>query len=238
MNNKFNGFTKRTITIFNEIKYNNNRLYFNEIKDEYNLYVKSPLIELYNQLIGPLMTFDDQIDYRLSKCISSPYADARFCRSNPIKEYIYLRFKLMRDRKTDIPGFYFDASADLARFGIKLYNATTNGMVRIKDYIMKNKKSFEKAILGIENKLKPVIEGKPFKKEHYPEYHEPVKKWLNFRDINVYCELKNYDLFFKPELANTINETFNCVKPLFKIMKTSLDVLQDVYNEEHESEKI
>jgi uncharacterized protein (TIGR02453 family) len=224
MKNTFNGFTERTIKFFNEIKRNNNKLYFNEIKDEYNLYVKQPLIELYNQLIGPLMTFDDQIEYRLSKCISSPYADSRFCRSIPIKEYIYLRFKLMRDRKTDVPGFYFDASADLVRFGIKLYKATPDGMVKIRDYIRKNKKYFEKTILEIENKMKPIIEGKPFKKDHYPEYNDPVKKWLNFRGINVYCVLKNYDSFFKPELAKTISEMFNCVKPLFKIMKISLDV--------------
>jgi uncharacterized protein (DUF2461 family) len=194
------------------------------MKDEYNLYVKYPLIELYNHLIGPLMTFDDQIDYRLSKCISSPYADSRFCRSNPIKEYIYLRFKLMRDRKTDVPGFYFDASADLVKFGIKLYNPTSNGMVKIRDYITKNVKYFEKTILKIENKMPLIFEGKPFKRDHYPAYNEPVKKWLNFRDINVYCTLKEYGLFFKPDLAEIINEMFNCVKPLFKIMETSLDV--------------
>jgi uncharacterized protein (TIGR02453 family) len=224
MKNTAAGFSIKTIKFFNDIKCNNDKLYFNKIKSEYDLYVKYPLMELYNQLIGPLMEFDGQMEYRLSKCISSPYTDARFCRSNPIKEYMYLRFKLTRDRKTNIPGFYFDASADLIRFGIKLYNATSDGMFKIKNYITENQTQFRKVILKIENQKTFIVEGNPFKKDHYPAYNEPVKKWLNFRDINVYYALKDRDLFFRPGLAKTINETFAFLQPLFKIMKTSLDV--------------
>lgn len=219
----FNGFTQKTIKYFTEIRSNNNKLFFSEHRDEYVLHVKYPLIELYDQLIGPLMAFDDQIDYRLSKCISSPYTDARFCRSNPIKEYMYLRFKLLRHRKTDIPGFYFDASADLIRFGVKLYNTTSNGMQKIRDYFEKNQKSSKGTLVKIEDQTTFIVEGKSFKKDHYPAFNEPLKKWLNFRDINVFYTLKDYDLFLSPGLAKLINATFTSLQPLYNIMKISVD---------------
>jgi uncharacterized protein (DUF2461 family) len=219
----FNGFTQGTLGFFNGIKRQNSKTYFNEIKDEYNLQVKYPLIELYNCLIGPLMAFEDQIDYRLSKCISSPYADARFCRSSPIKEYMYLRFKLIRDRTGDIPGFFFDASPDLVRFGVKLYNTSSGGMQKIRDHIWANQTGFRKTAVKIENRTGLSVEGKPFKRDHYPDCKAPVKTWLNFRDINVFCPLKDRDEFFKPELAKTINGTFAFLRPLFTLMKVSLD---------------
>jgi uncharacterized protein (TIGR02453 family) len=215
----FNGFTKKTLVFFNEIKHNNSKLYFNEHRNEYNLYVKEPLIQLFNRLIEPLTEFDSQIEHRLQKCMSSPYADARFCREKPIKEYMYLRFKLARDRETDIPGFYFDASAGLIRYGIKIYNTTSNGMQKIRDYIMNNRRPFQRAVQKIENLPEITIGGNPFKKDHYPAIDEPLKKWLNFRDINLFCTLRDYDLFFKADLAGIIAETFDCLKPLFRIIK-------------------
>lgn len=123
---------------FADIKFNNNKNFFNEHKTEYVKYVKTPLFELYNDLADALIKIDKEIDFKIHRCVSTPYTDACFSRENPIKEYMYIHFKLFCDRKTDIPGFFFDASPDNVRFGFRLYKQTAAGMDKIRCGLLDN----------------------------------------------------------------------------------------------------
>jgi uncharacterized protein (DUF2461 family) len=177
----FNGFYKGTFNFFKNIMINNNKEYFNAHKDEYNKFIKEPLIRLYNELNDVIIGIDKQIEFNLKKCISSPYTDARFNREKPIKEYIYLRYKLYKNEKHDIPGFFFDAGIDIIRFGFQVYNITSTGMEKIRNGLLNDISGSNKIIKKLKKKEIKQYDCVSYKKDHYPSIENPLKEvLLNF----------------------------------------------------------
>jgi uncharacterized protein (DUF2461 family) len=212
-------FSVSTISFFENITINNSKHYFEEHKTEYELFVKTPLIELYYDLLNTINDIDNEIELKLQRCISTPYTDSRFMRKTPIKEYMYLRFKLSRNRKTDIPGFFFDASIETIRFGLKIYNTTAIGMEKIRLGLLNDVSYSNKCIKKLEKNGLKIIDCEKFKKDHYPEIREPLKSWLNSRDIKIYWLLSDYSTFFRPELKDEISHTFRQLAPIYNLLK-------------------
>jgi uncharacterized protein (DUF2461 family) len=221
--NMFNGFDKSTNDFFENIRVNNSKEYFNKNKSEYELYVKRPLVELFYYLLDTLMDIDGQFEYKPQRCISTPYTDTRFMAKKPIKEYMYIRYKLSRTRKTDIPGFFFDASNETVRYGIKVYNITATGMEKIRFGLLQNITYYNRYIKRLETKDIKIYVNNKYKKDHYPQIKEPLKNWLNSKDINVYYLLTERNIFYGSELKNSISKTFQEVAKIYILLKSCLD---------------
>ena len=219
----FNGFSPSTNNYFKEIILNNSRRNFLENKQTYDLFVKKPLTDLFYELLDVIMTVDSEMEYKLQRCVSTPYTDARFMPKTPIKEYMYLRYKLRRDRKTNIPGFFFDASVETIRFGLKIYNITSKGMENIRLELKKNSDYYNKYIKQLESKQIELQDCEMYKKDHYPHIKKPLNNWLNSKDISVYKLLPDNDIYFSSKLKNEIEHTFKSLKKLYKTIKIALD---------------
>jgi uncharacterized protein (DUF2461 family) len=218
----FTGFKVDTFELFKKIMINNNKEYFNEHKNEYELFIKLPLTELYYDLLNTITDIDKQLEYKLSRCISTPYTDARFMREKPIKEYVYIRFKLRRDRKNDIPGFFFDASIDSVRFGLKIYNITALGMENIRQKLLKDIPYYNRYIKKLEKNEITIKHCEKYKRDHYPTIKDPLKNWLNSKDINI-CYLSDKNILLKSELRNEISHTFYQLENIYDLIKNCLD---------------
>ena len=219
----FNGFSMSTNNFFKEIMLNNSRQNFIENKSLYDLYVKKPLTELFYELLDTIMSIDSELEYKLQRCISTPYTDARFMPKTPIKEYMYLRYKLCRDRKTDIPGFFFDASVETIRFGLKVYNITSMGMESIRLELKENLDFYNTYIKKLDGKQIKMYDCEMYKKDHFPHIKKPLNNWLNSKDIRIYKLLPDNDIYFSSKLANEIEYTFRNLEVLYKTIKIGLD---------------
>jgi uncharacterized protein (DUF2461 family) len=219
----FNGFDKSTNKFFRNIMENNSKEYFNANKSEYELYVKGPLVELFYDLLDTVMGIDGQLEYKPQRCISTPYTDARFMVKKPIKEYMYIRYKLGRSRKTDIPGFFFDASNETVRYGVKVYNITAVGMEKIRFGLLKNVAYYNRYIKRLEtNGIKLYVNNK-YKRDHYSQIKKPLKTWLNSKDINLYYLLTEEGIFYRSELENNISKIFRQLANIYTLLKSCLD---------------
>jgi hypothetical protein len=136
---------------------------------------------------------------------------------------MYIRYKLSRTRKTDIPGFFFDASNETVRYGVKVYNITAAGMEKIRLGLLKNTAYCNRYIKRLEaNGIKIYVNNK-YKKDHYPRIKEPLKNWLNSKDINIYYLLTEQDIFYGPELRDSISKTFRQLANIYILLKSCLD---------------
>jgi uncharacterized protein (TIGR02453 family) len=223
----FEGFNESAVTFLKNIMANNNKQYFNEHKADYENFIKRPLIELYYELLDTIVDIDNQIEMKLQRSISTPYTDSRFMQKKPIKEYLYLRYKLNQNRKTDIPGFFFDASIETVRFGLKIYNTTSSGMEKVRLGLLENTAYYNNYIKELQKKKIKLYDCEKFKRDHYPEINEPLKGWLNSKDFRVYYLLGDYkaeqSIFFKGELKTRIADVFRRLKKLYNVIKTSLN---------------
>jgi hypothetical protein len=216
----FEGFNQKTVSILLSIQFNNNREYFNTIKQEYPENVKRPLELLYHDLSAFLHELDPDMLFSPRKCISTPYKDARFNRTSPIKEYIYLRFLASGDKKNDIPGFFFDASADDMRCGINVYQASHAGICKIGCALRQNIDLLDRVLDASQFSIS--MGGAAEYKEVFQELKSISKEWLGRNCFMIYkCESTG-EMFFSRDLYHYLRDAFTALFPVYALIKGAL----------------
>lgn len=180
----FEGFNESTTGYYQAIKKDNSKNTHKENKMLYVDGVKYPLEELYSELYQYFSKTDRDLLGNKRQCISSAYNDARFCRNAPIKEYFYIRFKLDKVSKKNVPGFFFDASLTGYKFGLNIYNSDARGMEKIREYILDNR-NFAKGVIEKFNEAGLLgVRGEKYKRACYPEEDAVLQDWLERRRIS------------------------------------------------------
>ena len=214
------GFSQKTVSILLSIQFNNNREYFNSIKQEYLEYVKKPLERLYHDLSAFLYELDSDILLSPRKCISTPYKDARFNRTSPIKEYIYLRFLASGDKMNNIPGFFFDASAGDMRCGINVYQASHAGICKIGGALRQNTDLLDRVLEASQFSIS--MGGAAEYKDVFQEIGSESKEWLGRNCFMIYkCESTG-EMFFSRDLYLYLRDAFAALFPVYALIKDAL----------------
>ena len=99
----FQGFNEATIKYYEAIRRENSRSNYKTYESLYFEGVKQPLEELYYELFNYFSNVDNALLGSKRRCISSAYNDARFCREEPIKEYLFkLLYRCFTDRRFNL----------------------------------------------------------------------------------------------------------------------------------------
>jgi uncharacterized protein (TIGR02453 family) len=121
-NRNFKGFPKQARVFFEELMSNNDRIWFQEHKQDFIDYVQTPA-EIFVELMGDrLQTISkglQAIPRTSGGSIMRIYRDIRFSKDKtPYKTHLGIVFWEGHGKKTDNPGFYFHLEAS----GADLYN--------------------------------------------------------------------------------------------------------------------
>lgn len=218
----FQGFNESTIKYFEAIRRENSK---NNYKANEQLYfegVKEPLEELYYELFNYFNEVDSALLSSKRRCVSSAYNDARFCREEPIKEYLYIRFKLDKGDKKSAPGFFLDASLEGYRYGMSIYKPETKDMEKIREYFLDNKYSAIDAIRKYNVAGLLELQGDVYKRDNYPEADSVLKPLLGRKRLAFVKEKELDDTFFSRKLLEYILEAYDSVLDIYQLMKEAL----------------
>ena len=218
----FQGFNEATIEYWKKIKLDNSKENYKSLQELYNMGIKNPMEELYYDLLEYFEGIDSDMNFRKSSCISSPYNDTRFCGSSPMKEYIYVRFKLRKSRKDNVVGFYFDASETCFRYGINIYNLNAHGMEQIRGEILRDEENAREIIQWINEDHVLEVSGERYKREYYPDKDEGIRDWLERKSIHFVHEEPVGEVFFQRILLENMRETFGKSLDLYFMLKHAL----------------
>lgn len=183
---QFKGFHRDTNNFLFELQFCNTIDKQRENLVKYKEYITEPLNLLYLDLLDTVSRFKLHFEIKPARCISTPYTDRRFSSNAPLKEYMYLRFR-QANKKTDVPGLYFDMGSDSYGFGLKIYKPTSKGMDLLREKISDNSELFSKLIDELTDKGFK-ISGETYKKDHFPELDACAAK--NILNMKVFCVSK------------------------------------------------
>ena len=118
----FTGYTDQTVDIFWGIRFNNDRAWFAEHKQEFQDAVMAPTKALAAELYDWFQA--DYPDLHLNLHISRIYRDARrlFGRG-PYKDNLWLSVRTGEDDWTGRPTFYFEIAPDYYGYGMSFWSA-------------------------------------------------------------------------------------------------------------------
>jgi hypothetical protein len=169
-------------------------------------------------MVAPdIAAYDKKLMIRPSVCLSGMYTDRRFKPGVPLKDYTYMRFK-RSDMHTDILGFYFDMGFEYYSYGINMYDRTSKGMEKIREYVLTHQKIFEKELTNIQDKGFRII-GSKYVRDHYPCVKSAIlNDFLNRKYFYIAKEEPLDDIVFSPLLANELNRSYIDLRGMYELL--------------------
>ncbi|NLN55283.1 MAG: DUF2461 domain-containing protein [Clostridiales bacterium] len=192
-----------------------------EAKDEnitdYKRLISEPLGKLYETLLPAINEISPNLDTKRARCVSSPYNDRRFSPKAPLREYVYIRFRL-RGREENSPGLYFDMGAEYYSYGIWIFKRTTPGLQALKESMLSKQREYSEALnLAISAGLS--IGGEKYKKDRFPHMPDtPLKDILNRKAFYIGFEAPVGENIYTPKFADEISRALASLSKLVNLL--------------------
>lgn len=214
-----------TLAFIADVAKNNNREWFAENKERYEL-AKADVLALIDQLISKLAAVDPKfaIDTPAKKCLLRIYRDVRFSKNkDPYKNNFGISFNI---KGSDIhsAGYYLHIQPGECFFAAGFWMPEAAVLKKIREEIdyntsefleIVNDKNFKRLYqLSREDTLKTAPKG-------YPADH-PQIEFLKLKSFIAIYPLKDED-FLKPGIVDKLKTAFESVYPFILFLRKAVD---------------
>ena len=206
---EFQGFYPETIDFLWGIRFNNNREWFAEHKEEYQKYLFEPMKALAAS-VGEAFMGEDGTKLHLSRI----YRDMRMHPSTFYKESLWFCIRRPGASWLEQPGLCFEIRPEGYRFGFLLIHpkAATMELMRIK--MADHSEEFLKIVKQAEKESGLTLTGETYARQK-PCPKEELKPYFSMKNFYAMADLEPDDLLYSPELAEKVRKTLLVWKPLY-----------------------
>lgn len=220
----FRGFSKETIHFFRSLKKNNDKLWFDAHKDDYEKYVQEPSREFVIAMGEKLSKIAPDIvaDPRVNKSLFRIYRDTRFSNDKtPYKTHMGIWMWEGDLKRMENSGFYFQLDPPKIGLGAGQYMFPKDQLPVYRDSVVhpKHGPALVRAIAQVE-KNGYDIGGLHYKKT--PRGYDPEHKnaeLLLYNGLYTWVEEKVPEEFFSPKLIDYLFAHYKKMLPLHKWLK-------------------
>lgn len=208
----FNGFTPAAGDFLWELAFNNERVWFNEHKEQFEQTVNEPLKALAAETQALMCSRFPEMDCRLH--VSRIYRDARrlFGRG-PYKDHLWFTIERPHERFEGVPALYFELAPNYFSYGCGYWDASPATMAKLRRRIETNPKPLEKIVRKL-NKSRFTLTGQPFKRPK-GDVGKLLNPWYNAKNIAVGYDDNPEGVLFTPELRDEVLAGFRELMPLY-----------------------
>ncbi len=214
----FSGFSEKSSTFLKQLKKNNDKLWFDAHKQEFEQYLLQPLQALVSDLGESMLAIDPLLEVRpaTNKTISRIYRDTRFSKDkSPYKTTMWLTFKRPGENWQDGPAYFFEIGVDLYRYGMGFYQASKETMDNFRELIDTKPKEFQKAIAFYARQKDFVVEGEQYKRVLDADKPEALQVWYQRKSLYLVCSRKTDKALFSKKLVNDLKTGYALLAPLY-----------------------
>jgi uncharacterized protein (TIGR02453 family) len=217
-------FPPEALKFLRGLKRNNRREWFLAHRDEYDTYVRGPMLELIERLAGDLREFAPEIVCDPKTAMYRIYRDVRFSANKaPYKTHVAASFPTRGLPKHEGAGLYFHLSPTDVWVGGGMYAPPTAQLQAVREHIAAHTKrfrtivdspGFRKTVGGLEGeRLQRVPRG--FAKDH------PAAEYLKYRQFLAGSEL-DASIATTPKFYGALLTVFRHVAPLTRFLNDPL----------------
>lgn len=220
----FEGFSPSTMNFMWELRFNNNKAWFDSNKNNFKEYFQLPMKELGLEVFEQVR--DKYGDYGFIHKLSRIYKDARRIRSGegPYRDNMWFSIERPSEVWTATPVFWFELSPDSWSYGLGYYQAKAETMCKLRARIDRDPKKFEKLIAFLDNQDEFILDGSEYvRKKTAPT--DKTAPWYNKKTFSLIHKNENGEELYSPELVNRIVSGILSLMPLYDYL-ISLDLDQ------------
>ena len=220
----FNGFTDATTDFLWNIRFNNEREWFTEHKQEYIEHLWAPFKALANEVYESFTKDKDDLIVNLH--VSRIYRDARRLHGRgPYKDHLWFSIRPENDAWHERPVFWFEIAPEGYSYGLGVYSPNPAQMTRFRKEIDENPREILALAEEFEKQDRFFLEGDEYarKKGNPPP---PLDKWYNRKSINFHCDRGLAKSFYSKRLVDEVVEGYNTLLPYYKYFAKLADRIE------------
>lgn len=221
MDNSFCGFYPESLGYFERLAANNNKVWFEHHRDDFEHCLMEPLKGLVSDLSETMLAIDPELVTvpAMDKTISRIYRDTRFSRNkSPYKTALWISFKRRSPDWKTAPCFFFEISADGYRYGMGFYCATRETMDNLRRFMEAKPAEFRKTVAFFNTQSTFTLEGDRYKRPLNPGLPDDLQQWHNRKNIYFMCQRPVDGRIFTRGISDDLSEGFRMLKPLYKLL--------------------
>ena len=209
----FEGFSQLTIDFMWNLRFNNNKQWFEEHKDEYLRDFLGPMKALGRDVFDRISSDYGKRGFILK--VSRIYKDARRVRGGePYRSNLWFTIEHPSEEWVSTPVFWFDLGPENWSYGLGYYQARPETMAKLRARIDRDTKAFEKltGLLGKQEEF--VLDGPDYARKKEPPT-PGTSQWYNKKSFSLIHNHTNGDELFSPEFATRLVTGYSTLMPFF-----------------------
>jgi uncharacterized protein (TIGR02453 family) len=213
----FSGFSQGTVDFLWDLRFHNERSWFQAHKTEFQTLVDAPLRQLAQQ-VGQAMA-EEYPKLGLELKVSRIYRDARrLYGRGPYKDHLWFSLRRPGEREGAIPCFYFEVAPECYSYGMGCYDATPLTMAKLRARIDRDPKPLEKLARKLERQQTFVLDGQVYRRPK-GDPGALLFPWYNRKQIALSSDQNCEGIFFTPQLADQVMEGFRFLVPYYLYLR-------------------
>jgi uncharacterized protein (TIGR02453 family) len=212
----FSGFNGETIDFMWNIRFNNEKSWFLEHKQEYKQVFETPMKELAADVEKAFSEKHPELGLRLH--VSRIYRDARRTHGKgPYKDNLWFTLRQYDEFWLDKPVFWFELGPECWSYGLGYYLAAPLSMLKHRARIDRDPKPAEKLMRSLNSQSEFVLEGESYARPK----GDPGKllfDWYNMKNFSIIHEETLSEALFSQELASRLEKGFEFLLPYYSYL--------------------
>ena len=209
----FDGFSQKTIDFMWNLKFNNEKQWFEAHKEEYQ-----------REFLGPMKVLGSEVFERVSSSfggrgfitkVSRIYKDARRVRGGePYRTNLWFSIERPSEEWTSTPVFWFELAPEEWSYGLGYYQARAETMAKHRARIDNDPKGFENLVAPLAKQDEFILEG--------PEYargkeapNPKLSTWYNKKSFSLIHSQRNGSELFSPDLLGRLVAGYSFLMPFY-----------------------
>lgn len=215
----FTGFTDETVDFMWGIRFNNEKPWFEDHKEEYLTHFYHPMRELGEEIYGWFC--QQRPDADLIHKVSRIYRDARRLHGRgPYKESLWLSVEQPVEQWTATPTFWFELGPETWAYGLGYYMARPATMAKLRSRMDRDSKTMEQLTRKLRRQTEFVLEGEEYKRPKAPAPSALLEPWYRKKSFSLIHEEPLSDDLFSRELVDRLTAGYQFLLPFYDYFVT------------------
>ena len=211
----FNGFSRRTVEFLWDLKFNNNREWYNAHKEECREVLLRPMNDLANAVYEGFAAQRSDLEFNIH--MSRIYRDARrlFGRG-PYKDYLWFTlYDASAEHWDGKPSFWFEIASDRWSYGMGCYEGSVEMMRRLRKRITVDPEPLRRLDGLLKAQTEFQLGGEQYKKQYQDCPWPELQEWYVKRNLFVSHEQAPGSEITDPAFAQRIIDGMMFLTPFY-----------------------
>ena len=212
---EFEGFSEEAITILLDIRFNNNKEWYDANKDRYKQYVHEPMAEFAERVYAILHDRHEEFTDKAKIC--RIFRDVRFSKNKQRykdSKWFFFREGSISTIEYPKPNYFFEIKAEKYVYGLGFW-AKAKHMELFRENVRSNPSALCEMVDVYNAQNVFSLSGDMYKKKFQEDVEEPLRDWYLRKEFTFVAERSIDDILFSPAIVDRVAADFLKLYPVY-----------------------